>query len=338
MKVGLTLPYHDEIPMAGLIELARLADRLGYETLWVPEGYGWDAFVVLTEMAVATRRIALATGVVNVFSRSPALIAQSAASLDRASGGRFILGLGTSGPQVVQGWHGMPFERGVRRLRETVEIVRLALSRERLVYRGEVFRIEGGLKLLAHPLRSRIPVYLATLTPTGMALAGELADGWLPAFFSPRHFDAVMRPDLEKGAAAAGRMLADLRICLYLPACVTDDRAAGRDAVRPQLGLYVGGMGSRQKNYYNALFKRYGFEAEARRVQDLFLAGQRQDAIRAVTDEMVDLVSLVGPAAECRERLRALEQAGVDEVALVLSTPGGGPRDLAAALEALAPA
>jgi F420-dependent oxidoreductase-like protein len=337
VKVGLTVPYTDDVPRETTRAFVQAADRLGYDKVWVAEAYGWDAFTVLTEMACQTERIKLATGIVNVFSRSPALIAQTAASLDRISGGRFVLGLGTSGHQVISGWHGVPFERGVRRLRETMEIVRSVLRRDRLVYEGEIFHLDMGLKLITHPLRDRIPIYLATLTPTGVALAGEVADGWLPVFFSARHFESAIRPQLEKGAVRAGRPLSDLTICVSQPVVVTDDVEAGRDAVRAGMALYIGGMGSRERNYYNQLFCRYGFEAEARHIQDLYLSGRRAEALAALTPEMIDLVTIIGPIEECRRRLDELERVGVDEVALRLHVPGGGPEDELRVMEALAP-
>src|SRR5258708_24300585 len=180
------------------------ADKLGYDTVWVAEAYGWDAFTICTQLACSTQRIKIGTGIVNVFSRSPALIAQTAGSLDLISNGRFILGLGTSGHQVIEGWHRVKFEGGVRRIRETMEIVRLVLKRERLNYEGEIFHLGMGLKLITHPIRDAIPISLATLTPTVVALAGETADGCLPLFFSPAHYDEIIRPGLEKGAARAG--------------------------------------------------------------------------------------------------------------------------------------
>jgi F420-dependent oxidoreductase-like protein len=338
VKVGLTIPYTDDVPRKTSRAFVQAADRLGYDRVWIAEAYGWDAFTVLTEIACQTERIELATGIVNVFSRSPALLAQTAASLDRISGGRFVLGLGTSGHQVISGWHGVPFERGVRRMRETMEIVRTVLRRDRLAYDGEVFHLDMGLKLITHPVRDRIPIYLATLTPTGLALAGELADGWLPVFFSARHFEAVLRPQLEKGAQRAGRPLSELSICVSQPVVVTDDIEAGRDAVRPQMALYIGGMGSRERNYYNQLFCRYGFEAEARHIQDLYLSRRREEAMAALTPEMIDLVTIIGPPDECRRRLEELERLGVAEVAIGLRVPGGGPEELMEALEGLAPA
>jgi F420-dependent oxidoreductase-like protein len=337
VKVGLTIPYTDDVPRETTRAFVQAADRLGYETVWVAEAYGWDAFTVLTEIACQTERIKLATGIVNVFSRSPALIAQTAASLDRICGGRFVLGLGTSGHQVIAGWHGVPFERGVRRLRETMEIVRTALRRERLVYDGEIFHLDMGLKLITHPLRDRIPIYLATLTPSGVALAGEVADGWLPVFFSPRHFEREIRPQLQKGADRAGRPLSELSVCVSQPVVVTEDLEAGRDAVRASMALYIGGMGSRERNYYNQLFCRYGYEAEARRIQDLYLTRRRAEAMAALTPAMIDLVTIIGPIDECRRRLAELERLGVAEVAVRIQVPGGRPSDVLRAMEALAP-
>ena len=337
MRYGVNVPYTDYIPREMVVAYVQAADRLGYDTVWVAEAYGWDAFTVLTQLACSTQRINLATGIVNVFSRSPALIAQTAASLDSLSEGRFKLGLGTSGHQVISGWHGVPFEKGIQRLRETMEIVRMVLRRERLTFEGEVFTLDMGLKLITHPLREEIPIYLATLTPAGVELAGEMADGWLPVFFSPAHYDEVLKPGLEKGAARAGRSLGEVTVCVMQAVVVTDDRAAGRDSVRPHLGLYLGGMGSKRKNYYNQLFRRYGFEEEAARIQELYLERRKDEAIRLVSDEMVDLVTVIGPAEECRDRLQALEELGVEELALQITVPGNDPGQTLAALKALAP-
>lgn len=337
MRLGLSVPYTDHIPREMTVAAVQAADRLGYDTVWVAEAYGWDAFTVLTQLACATQRIKIATGIVNVFSRSPALIAQTAASLDLISGGRFVLGLGTSGHQVISGWHGVPFERGIRRMRETVEIVRLVLARERVTYDGEIFKLDMGLRLITHPVRPSIPIYLATLTPSGIELAGEIADGWLPVFFSPRHFDTALRPSLAAGAARSGRPVTECTVCVVQPVVVTADAKAGRDSVRPHLALYIGGMGSRRRNYYNELWQRYGFVEEAKRIQDLYLERRKEEAIAIVSDEMVDLVTIVGTAEECRERLAELERQGVDEVSLGVSVPGNDPAETLAALEALAP-
>lgn len=337
MKLGINVPYADYLPREMVVAYVQEADRLGYDTVWVAEAYGWDAISICTQLACSTERIRIGTGIINVFSRSPALIAQTAASLDLISNGRFVLGLGTSGHQVIEGWHGVKFERGVRRMRETIEIVRMVLRRERVNYQGEIFHLGMGLKLITHPVRESIPVYLATLTPTGVALAGEMADGWLPVFFSPAHYSEVIRPGLEKGALKSGRQLSELSVCPITPVVVTADRKAGRDSTRAHLALYIGGMGSREKNYYNQLWCSYGYEAEAKRIQDLYLERRRDEAMAAISDEMVDLTTIIGPAEECRERLQELGRVGVTEVSVALSVPGNDPLETLAALRALAP-
>ena len=337
MKLGINVPYADYLPREMVVAYVQEADRLGYDTVWVAEAYGWDAISICTQLACSTERIRIGTGIINVFSRSPALIAQTAASLDLISNGRFVLGLGTSGHQVIEGWHGVKFERGVRRMRETIEIVRMVLRRERVNYEGEIFHLGMGLKLITHPVRESIPVYLATLTPTGVALAGEMADGWLPVFFSPAHYAEVILPGLEQGALKSGRPLSELSVCPITPVVVTTDRKAGRDSTRAHLALYIGGMGSREKNYYNQLWCSYGYEAEAKRVQDLYLDRRRDEAMAAISDEMVDLTTIIGPVEECRERLQELSRVGVTEVSVALSVPGNDPLETLAALRALAP-
>lgn len=337
MRIGINVPYADSRPQSDMVAFVQAADRLGYDTVWVPEAYGWDAITILTKLACCTERIKLGTGIINVFSRSPALIGQTAASLDAISGGRFVLGLGTSGHQVVAGWHGVPFERGVKRMQEVTDIVRLVLKRERVLYEGEIFHLGMGLKLITHPVRESVPIYYATLTPAGLRATGATADGWLGVFYSPEHFPKAVRPLIEEGARRAGRSADDVVISTFQTVVVTDDVAAGRDAVRPYLNLYIGGMGSRERNYYNRLWRSYGYEAEAERIQDLYLAKRRDESLAAVTDEMVDLVAIVGPAEDCRRRLQVLADSGLDEVALSLSVPGGDQRDLLGALEALAP-
>lgn len=264
---------------------------------------------MLGALAVRTERIRLGTGIVNVFSRTPALLGQTAATLDALSGGRFILGLGTSGPQVIAGWHGVPFDRPLQRVRETVAVVGQVLRREPVRFEGDIFQLTQGLKLLAHPVRARVPVFLATITAAGVRLAAEVADGWMPILYSPEHA-GLFRPDLQAGLAVAGRPAADIEIAPTMPAVVNEDLARAHDAVRPWVALYVGGMGSRAKNFYNDTVRRYGFEAEAKEIQDLYLGGRKRDAIAAVPDALVDAVSLSGPRARIRERINACARAG----------------------------
>jgi F420-dependent oxidoreductase-like protein len=245
------------------------------------------------------------------------MTAMTAATLDQLSDGRMLLGIGSSGPQVAEGWHGERFGRQIQRTREYVAVVRKALSRERLEFHGETIELPlpGGpgkaLKLTIAPVQERIPIYLAAIGPNNTRLAGEIADGWIPTLFSPEHV-AEFRPLLEEGAARAdGRTLDGFDIAPTVSVFVTDDIAAARDAMRPYLALYVGGMGSRDKNFYNSLVRRYGFERAAAEVQDLYLEGKRDEAMAALPDELIDLVSLCGPKDVVRERLAVYRDAGV---------------------------
>ena len=250
--------------------------------------------------------------------RSAAMTAMTAATLDQLSGGRMILGIGSSGPQVAEGWHGQRFGRQLQRTREYVEVVRMALSRERLEYKGETLELplpDGpgkALKLTIAPVQERIPVFLAAIGPKNTTLAAEIADGWIPTLFSPEHV-AEFRPLLEEGFARAGngKGFDDFEIAPTVNVFVTDDVAAARDAMRPYVALYVGGMGSRDKNFYNALVQRYGFEDAAREVQDLYLEGKRDEAAAALPEELIDTVSLCGPPDVVRERLAVFRDAGV---------------------------
>ena len=335
MKLGLNLPYEGSLSFPEAVELAQRAEALGYESVWMPEAYGTDAVSILGALAARTERIQLGTGIVNVFSRTPALLAQTAATLDLISGGRFILGLGTSGHQVVTGWHGMAFDRPLLRMRETMAIVRQVLRRDRLIFDGEVFHLDKGLKLLAHPVRPAVPIYLATLTPGGLRLTGEVADGWIPTLFSPEHMD-LFRPELEAGARISGRPLDSLAIAPHVPVSIDDDRTGAREALKPWVALYVGGMGSKSKNFYNDLVSQYGFGDEARTLQELYLGGKQLEAIRRVPDALVDAISIAGPAAYVRERLPVWASAGV--TTLLASVHGKTQADRLRTLEILAAA
>jgi len=335
MKLGLNLPYEGSLSFPQALELAQRAEALGFESVWMPEAYGIDAVSTLGALAARTQRIHLGTGIVNVFSRTPALLAQTAATLDLISGGRFILGLGTSGHQVVTGWHGMAFDRPLLRMRETMAIVRQVLRRDRLVFDGDVFHLDKGLKLLAHPVRETVPIYLATLTPGGLRLTGELADGWIPTLFSPSHMN-VFRPELEAGARIAGRSLDSLAIAPHVPVSIDDDRSRARDALKPWVALYVGGMGSKTKNFYNDLASQYGFADDARILQELYLGGKQLEAIRRVPDALVDAISIAGPASYVRERLEVWASAGV--TTMLASVHGKAQPDRLRSLEILAAA
>jgi F420-dependent oxidoreductase-like protein len=310
VKLGLILPYEGGLSFREALELTQRAEAFDFDSVWVPEAYGTDAISILGGLAAQTSRIHLGSGIVNVFSRTPALLAQTAVTLDLMSNGRFILGLGTSGHQVVSGWHGVPFDRPVQRMRETMTIVRQVLRRDRLEFSGEVFKLDQGLKLLARPLRAKVPIFLATLTPAGLRLTGELADGWIPTLFSPEHMD-VFRPSLEEGARASGRSLDTLEIAPYVQVVVDDDRSRAQDTLRPWVALYVGGMGSKQKNFYNDVVRRYGFDEDARSIQELYLGGKKLEAIRKVPPALIDSIAIAGPEGFVRDRIAAWGAAGV---------------------------
>ena len=329
MRLGLQLGYDN--PVAA-VALAEEAERLGYHSVWTGEAYGADAVTPLAWAAARTQRVALGTGIAQMAARTPAMTAATAATLDLLSGGRVLLGLGTSGPQVVEGWHGVPFGKPLARTREYVEIVRAILRREEpLEHHGEHYDIPYAgpgatglgkpLKIILHPLRPSMPIYLAAIGPRNVALAAEIADGWMPIFFSPWRFDSVHAPSLAEGFERRGGRPADFDVAPLVPVVVTDDLAAGLDALRPKLALYVGGMGARGQNYYNRLACRYGFEAEAAEIQDLFLAGKKREAAAAVPDALVDEVALVGDRARIADRLAAWEECGATTLILETSDP-----------------
>src|SRR5947209_5760252 len=298
------------------LEVVQEAERLGYDSVWAAEAYGSDAATVLAWLAAGTSKIRLGSAIFQMPGRSAAMTAMTAATIDELSGGRMILGIGTSGPQVAEGWHGQRFGRQLQRTREYVAVVRMALARERVEYHGETIELplpDGpgkALKLMISPQQERIPVYLAAIGPRNTALAGEIADGWIPTFFSPEYV-SEFRALLQEGAERAGRTLESFDIAPTVNAYVSDDRAAARDLMRPILALYIGGMGSRKQNFYNNLVQRYGFDAAAAEIQDLYLAGKKEAAGAAIPDELIDMVSLCGPRDVVRERLAAFRDAGV---------------------------
>jgi F420-dependent oxidoreductase-like protein len=333
LKLAIALPYTDT-PYPDALDYVLAAEELGYEAVFVPEAYSYDAVSIIAALAVQTKRIKIGAGILNVFSRSPALLAQSASALDMLSGGRFILGLGTSGPQVIEGWHGVPFTKPLQRTREVVEIIRMALRRERLLYDGETIKLDKGLKLINHPLRDQIPIIIASLGPKNLELTGEIADGWMPTIFSSDHMD-VFRPHLEAGMARSGRRWEDLMITPMVPVVVYEDIDVCRAMVKPYVALYVGGMGSRERNFYNQLVQRYGYVEQARTIQDLYLSGDKAGAAAAVPDALIDETSVIGTAEQCAESLRRLEQAGVTMP--VLGINAFTQEDRLKVLEALAP-
>ena len=320
MRLGLNVGYWGAGP-SNHVALAQEADRLGYHSLWTAEAYGSDAVTTLTWLAAHTAHILVGTSIMQIPARTPANTAMTAATLDLLTGGRFLLGLGVSGPQVVEGWHGQSYGSPLVRTREYVEIVRMVLKREKpLEHHGEHYDIpvRGGtglgkpLKLTVHPLRANIPIYLAAIGPKNVALAAEIADGWLPAFFAPRHMD-VFRPSFEAGfkRAGGGKSYANFDITAGVRVVLGDDVDACRAQVKPGIALYVGGMGARGKNFYNDLARRYGYEEAAAKVQDLYLAGRKDEAVAAVPDAMVDDMALCGPRERIADRLSTWRDAGV---------------------------
>ena len=325
MKLGLSLGYAPPgTNPADLFPLVQEAERLGFDSVWVAEAWGTDAVSVLGWLAAQTERIKLGSAIMQIPGRTPANTAMTAATLDLLSGGRFLLGLGTSGPQVVEGWHGQPWGKPLGKTREYVEIVRAALRRDVVAHEGEHYRIpwdgQGAtglgkpLKLMLRPLRAEIPIYLAALGPKNVALAAEIADGWLPIFVAPERFDDAFGPSL---AAAPP----DFEIAATASVFVGDDVAALRDALRPHVALYVGGMGAKGRNFYNSLVRRYGWEEDAERIQELYLSGKQREAIAAVPDELVDAVSLSRPKEQIAKRLEAWRKTPVTKLVFGTTQP-----------------
>ncbi len=317
MKLGVHIGYWGlGLSSQDQLEIVQEAEKLGYDSVWTAEAYGSDSATVLAWLAGQTSKIRLGSGIFQMPGRSPAMTAMTAATIDQLSGGRMILGIGSSGPQVAEGWHGQRFAKQLQRTREYVAVVRKALARERLEFHGETLELplpDGpgkALKLTIAPVQEKIPVYLAAIGPKNTALAGEIADGWIPTLFSPEHV-SELRPLLQEGADSVGRSLDGFDIAPTVNVFVTDDLQGARDAMRPFIALYVGGMGSRKQNFYNNLVCRYGFEADAKVIQDLYLEGKREEAMAAIPDALIDMVSLCGPKDVVRERLAVYRDAGV---------------------------
>ena len=312
------------------VEKVRLADQLGYDSVWMGETWGYDLVVRLTELALATERIKLGSGIFNVYSRSPGVIAATIATLDERSGGRMICGLGSSGAYVVEHWHGVPFDRPLRRIREYVEIVNAILRREKLAYAGEVFRLERGFRLRFTPVREHVPVYIAAITPRSIRQTGEIADGVLPIYW-PSHEYPTLRRLLDEGAARTARPPGGAAIAPYITSAVVADEAArevARRRAREPIAFYIGRMG----RFYAEMLERYGFAAEVAAVRRGWEAGP-QAAAAAVSDALLDATAIVGTPAEVRARLDAWAALDVDQP--LISMPPGSPDEAAPILEAL---
>ena len=309
----------------GLVDEVVEMEKAGIDTVWFAESYGVDSVSAMGYFTAKTQRVEIASGILNIFSRTPAALAQTAAGLDILSQGRFMLGLGASGPQVVEGLHGQPYTAPVTRLRETVEICRALWRREeKLQYDGTQFQIplptgEGTglgkpLKLINRPLREDIPIALATLGHKSVSMTAEIADAWLPAFFMVDKADEVWGDALRQGRQQRSADRPPLRVFAGGTVAIGENLEPHRDMARPRVALYVGGMGARDVNFYNRIFRQYGFEAEAETIQDLYLAGRKSEAEAAIPQAYLDATSLIGPEGFVRERLAAYQDFGVTDL------------------------
>lgn len=323
MRLGYHTGYWAAGPPAGITDAIAACERLGFDSIWTAEAYGSDCLTPLAWWGASTSRVRLGTNIMQLSARTPAAAAMAAMTLDHLSGGRFVLGLGASGPQVVEGWYGQPYPKPLARTREYVEVVRAILARDvPVTHEGEFYPLPypGGsglgkpLKSTVHPLRTDIPIMLGAEGPKNVALAAEIADGWLPMFFHPERAREVWGASLEAGLAKRAPELGSLDV-FASPALAITDRAdaaaAAIAAVKPNLALYVGGMGARGKNFYNDLVASYGYAEDAATIQDLYLAGRRDEAVAAVPDELVRAISLIGSPSEVAERIGAFATAGV---------------------------
>lgn len=323
MRLGLNFGYWGSGPSES-VAIAQEAERLGYDSLWTAEAYGSDAVTPLVWLAAKTEKIKVGTAIMQMPARTPAMTAMTAMTVDLLTGGRFLLGIGASGPQVVEGWHGVAYGKLLTRTREYVAILKTIFKREQpLEFHGEYYDIpvRGGtglgkpLKSIVHPLRADIPIYVAAIGPKNVALAAELADGWLPVFFSPDRM-SIFRSSLDEGFARRtdGKTIDNFDIAPTVSVVVGDNVDACRAKVKPNLALYIGGMGARGKNFYNELACRYGYEDAAKTIQDLYLAGKKAEAVAAVPDALVDEVALCGPRERIAERLSVWREAGVTTI------------------------
>jgi len=344
MKLAITLRVH---PGSGVdMEAVWEAERLGYDAAWCGEAYGTDAVSPVAWVLAQTKKIKAGTSIMQMPARTPACAAMTAMTLQALSGNRFLCGIGPSGPQVVEGWHGVPFGKPLRRTREYIAIIRRILERKApLEFTGEHYQIPyagPGATGLGKPLRSIIhgdpslKIYTASIAPAGLRTAGQVADGVLPFFMAPEKAEAITGPVTEGIAKAGnGKTLADFDIAPYVRVAMGADPAACRDKIRPQLALYIGGMGARSKNYYNDLAKRFGYEAAAVEIQELYLAGRRKEAEAAVPDALIEETSLIGPPERIRDRLDAWREVAKDRQVGTLVLAGASPEALRVVAEAV---
>ncbi|WFR72082.1 LLM class F420-dependent oxidoreductase [Prescottella defluvii] len=319
MRIGMGLNYSGGF--AETVEEVADLERAGLDIVFVPEAYSFDAVSQLGYLAARTSKIELASGIFQIYTRTPSLTAMTAAGLDYVSGGRFVMGIGASGPQVIEGFHGVKYDAPLGRTRELVDICRQVWRREKVNYQGKYYQVplpadQGTglgkpLKLIDHPVRERIPIVIASLGPKNVALTAEIAEGWEPIFFYPEKAESVWGEALAAGKAKRDPALGDLQIYAGPALAIGDDVEPMLQWIKPHLALYIGGMGAKGKNFYNDLACRYGYEEEAEKIQDLYLAGKKEEAAAAVPDELVRAVSLIGTESFVKERVAAFAAAGV---------------------------
>jgi len=319
MRLSSRLGYGDGFLKS--VERVVQLEEVGLDVVWVAEAYGYDAATRLGYLAARTRRVELASGILPIYSRTPVLLAQTAAGLDEISNGRAILGLGASGPQVIEGWHGVPYDRPVQRTREIIEICRMVWRRQEVRYDGRAIKLplpadQGtglgkALKILTHPVRDRIPIWLASMGERSVELTAELAEGWLPIFFVPEKADNVWGKALQRGFAKRSPEVGPLDIAAGGALAIGEGLEGLRELARPQLALYIGGMGAREKNFYNDLARLYGYEQEAAEIQDLYLTGHKKAAEAAVPTSLLEDLALIGPEGYVKDRIAAFKAAGV---------------------------
>lgn len=342
MRISTSVDYAGD-PVASANRVKAL-EAAGIDMVWIAEAYSFDAVSLLGYLAAVTERIELGSGILNTYSRTPACLAQTAAGLDAVSGGRFTLGLGASGPQVIEGFHGMPYDKPLTRWKEIVDICRMAWRREKLEYQGDVFTLplpagQGSglgkpLKLINHPVRSEIPVFIAALQPRSVTATAAVADGWIPFLYAPTLADRVWGDALRKGLAQRPAELGPLDIVGGGIVAMGPDAEKYRDMLRPMAALYIGGMGAKGKNFYNDVCRGYGFEEAAETVQDLYLSGKKDEAAAALPAELLEACTICGDEGYVRERLAAFAEAGVRT--LNVTPVGGDPVEILARLRELA--
>lgn len=320
MKIGI-VPFWKNYDRKAVLRAAQVADELGYDSIWIPEAWAYEQFQLLAEIAIATKRIKLATGIANVFSRSPGLLAMSAATLDEISEGRVILGLGTSGKLVVENFHGVPYRKPLTRLRDTIRILRALWAGERLTPELSDEMELRHYKLEMTPVRSNIPIYVASLQEKAIREIGANADGWVPTFWPYRHFDDGLAL-IAEGARGAGRDPGEIELAPFVGIVPFDDVAVARSLIKPIVSFYIGGMGT----YYHALFCRYGYEENANLVRELYNSGRRREAAEAVADDLIDEISICGSRDHCRERLADWGRHGVGSA--LMNLPTGMPAEI----------